>query len=507
MVLIDTGDYWLARFLLRRGLAAIYLVAFLVAAHQFRPLSGEDGILPLGPFLDRTTWRDHPSLFRYLDSDRALGLGSWLGVGLALVALLGLPARLGTISTVVVWAALWALYLSFVNVGQLFYGYGWESMLLEAGFLAMFLGGAGVATPDVVIWLFRWLLFRNMLGAGLIKLRGDECWRDLTCLDYHYETQPMPNPLSWFVHHAHPIVHRIGVVVNHVAEVGVPFLYFVPGPVAAAAGIVTILFQGWLILTGNFAWLNWLTVVLAFATVPDRVAIGLATAVVDRVAGTAAAALPTPTIPDPAATPLPLELAAIALLLLVLALSVGPARNLISPGQRMNASFDPLHLVNTYGAFGSITKTRYELVIQGTDADEVGSDTEWRTYEIPGKPTDPGTRPPQIAPYHHRLGWQLWFAAMAPSPRSARHRWVHRFLAKLLQGDDGVRSLLAHDPFPDGPPTHVRILRYRYRFTTPAERRERGEWWDRERVGIYVEPVRLEGGRLRPVRHPGSGVW
>jgi hypothetical protein len=155
----------------------------------------------------------------------------------------------------------------------------------------------------------------------------------------------------------------------------------------------------------------------------------------------------------------------------------------------MNTSFDPLHLVNSYGAFGRVTRERYEVVVQGT-RDEPDDDAEWETYEFPGKPTDPARRPPQIAPYHLRLDWQLWFAAMSSSPR--RHPWFARLLRKLLEGDEAVTSLLAEDPFEDDPPRYVRAVRYRYRFTTPEERAETGRWWHRTRAGPYVRPVSLE---------------
>ncbi|MFB6353981.1 MAG: lipase maturation factor family protein [Halobacteriales archaeon] len=467
--------YWLVRFLLHRGLALVYLVAFLVAARQFRPLAGEDGLLPLERYVDRRAFRERPSLFYRLDDDRVVGAAAWIGVALAIVALLGGPAWLArpyaVPASMLLWAVLWLLYLSFVNAGQLFYGYGWESMLLEAGFLAVFLGPSDVAAPAVVVWLFRWVLFRDMFGAGLIKLRGDECWRDLTCLDAHYETQPMPNPLSWFAHHLPDRFHRLETLGNHVVELAVPFLYFAPQPVASLAGLATIGFQGWLMLTGNFSWLNALTIVLAFSTFSD---------------GVLAAVLP---IAAPAPAPMPTYLVALSLALAVgiLVLSVRPALNLLSPGQLMNTAFDPLHLVNTYGAFGRVTETRYELVLEGTRATVPTEDADWQAYEVPGKPTDPAKRPPQIAPYHHRLGWQLWFAAMSPSPR--RHPWVYRLLEQLLAADPGTRSLLATDPFGDVGPTHVRVTRYRYRFTTPAERAETGDWWHRERVGTYVGPV------------------
>jgi len=471
----EAEAYWLVRVLFHRGLAVIYLLAFLVAATQFRPLAGENGLLPIQQYVERHTFRDRPSLFYYYPSDRAIGVTAWTGVGLSALAFVGLPSWLprpyAVPASILLWLTLWALYLSFVNAGQTFYGYGWESMLLETGFLAAFLGAGSTGPPVVVIWLLKWVLFRNMFGAGLIKLRGDDCWRDLTALDYHYETQPIPNPVSWYVHHLPDRFQRLEVLGNHVVEVAVPFLYFAPQPWASVAGLATIGFQGWLMLTGNFSWLNALTIVQAIATFSD---------------GVLTSALPA-TTPSVTAPPLYLQAIAVVLAAVVLWRSVDPVRNILSERQVMNTAFDPLRLVNTYGAFGSITRNRYEIVVQGTTDEVVTADTEWRTYEFKGKPTDPGQRPRQVAPYHYRLDWQLWFAAMAPSPR--RSAWFLVLLDRLLAGDEATEKLLASVPFAETTPTHVRAVRYRYRFTTPEERRETGRWWERERVGTYVSPV------------------
>ncbi|WP_339105764.1 lipase maturation factor family protein [Haloterrigena salinisoli] len=477
--------FWLVRFLFQRGLALLYLLAFLVAAFQFRPLAGEDGLLPLEWYAEGADFRERPSLFYFVPSDRAIAVVAWTGVVLSALALLAVPYWLPepypTPVSMALWVFMWALYQSFVNAGQTFYGYGWESMLLETGFLAIFLGAGAVAPPVVILLLLQWVLFRNMFGAGLIKLRGDDCWRDLSCMDYHYETQPIPNPLSWFAHHLPKRFHRFETFGNHVVELLIPFLYFAPQPASSLAGAATIGFMGWLMLTGNFAWLNALTIVLAIATFSD---------------GALEAVLPV-TAPETVATPLYLEGAAILVAIVVIAMSIRPVENMLSESQTMNTAYDPLHLVNTYGAFGSITKDRYELVIEGTADEELTEDTEWRTYRFKGKPTDLERRPPQIAPYHLRLDWQLWFAAMAPSPR--RSPWFTRLLAKLLEEDEGTRSLLAEDPFSEREesPTHIRAVRYRYRYTTPEERDETGRWWNRERVGTYVAPASLEELRLR----------
>src|SRR5262249_48804626 len=186
-------------------------------------------------------------------------------------------AILGGATNAVLMAGQWFLYMSFVHIGQLFYGYGWETITLEAGFLAIFLcpirsirpNPSGYSAPKIVIRVYRWMLFRVMFGAGLIKIRGDECWRDLTCLAYHYETQPIPNPISWYLHHMPMGFHKAGCLFNHFCELIVPWFYFAPRRLRHAAGIFTILFQSILILSGNLSFLNWLTIVIAIPCFDD----------------------------------------------------------------------------------------------------------------------------------------------------------------------------------------------------------------------------------------------
>jgi hypothetical protein len=467
---LHAPDYWLARLLLQRGLGVIYLIAFLVAARQFVPLLGERGLLPVPRFVAAVPFRSAPSLFQVRYSDRLARIVAWSGVALSALVIGGLPDVWPLPLTMLVWAALWAMYLSFVNVGQTFYGFGWETLLLEAGFLAIFLGNAATPTPLPLVILFRWLLFRLEFGAGLIKIRGDRCWRDLTCLYYHHETQPMPNPLSWYFHHLPKLMHRAEALGNHVAQLVVPFFLFAPQPLAALAGLVVIVTQGWLMLSGNFSWLNAVTIVLAVAAFDD--------AALRR-------ALPI-AVPETAAVPWQ-DVLVVGLTILVVALSYRPALNLLSRRQLMNTSFEPLHLVNTYGAFGSVTKERYEVVVEGTASPEIGPGAEWREYEFKGKPGDPLRRPPQVAPYHLRLDWLMWFLPLGmPS-----YEWFVPFLIKLLANDRDTLRLLRINPFADGPPRFVRATLYRYRFTTPRERRETRAWWARTRVGEYVPPMSL----------------
>ncbi|HEY6959386.1 MAG TPA: lipase maturation factor family protein [Candidatus Limnocylindria bacterium] len=468
---LAANDYWLARLVFQRALGVIYLIAFAVTLRQFPALLGERGLLPVPRFVAAVELMDAPSLFHWRYSDRLLRIVACTGVALSLAAIVGLTDLVPTPLAMLVWAVLWALYLSIVNVGQTFYAFGWESLLCETGFLAIFLGNAHVAPPVTLVYLLRWLLFRVEFGAGLIKLRGDRCWRDLTCLYYHHETQPMPNPLSWHAHHLPRRFHRAEVLGNHFAQVVAPILLFAPQPIATLAGLVVIGTQGWLVLSGNFAWLNWITMALAVASLDD--------AALGRV------------LPATHAQPgVPVWFGGIVLAytLLILGLSYRPAKNLLSRRQLMNYSFDPFHIVGTYGAFGSVTKERDEVVVEGTEDVALTPQTLWREYEFKGKPGDVMRRPPQIAPYHLRLDWLMWFAAMS----SAMYQtWFYPFLQKLLEADRATLALIRHDPFDGRRPRYVRARLYRYRFTTPAERRDTGAWWHRELLGDYVRPVSL----------------
>ena len=465
-------DYSVARFLIERGLALLYFVAFTVALKQFPALCGERGLEPATDWLRFTTFRRAPSLFHLTGySDVKLWVVAWLGIAISLMLLVGLPQAAPLPVTMLAWFAIWALYQSIVNVGGSFYSFGWETLLLEAGFLAIFLGNDAVAPPLLVILAFRWLAFRVEFGAGLIKLRGDPCWRDLTCMNFHHETQPMPNPLSWLFHHLPRPIHRAEAVGNFVAQLVLPFGLFLPQPFASVAGGLIILTQLYLVVSGNYAWLNWVTIVVMTSALADPV---LRTV------------LP---IGTPAFEPTPLWFSAAVLALagLVVVLSYFPVRNLLSRHQAMNASFDPFRLVNTYGAFGSVSRHRDEVIVEGTSG-ELGFDAGWREYEFQGKPGDVRRMPPQFAPYHLRLDWLMWFLPLSPI---YGERWFVPFLGKLLEGDRATLAMLRVNPFPDAPPTYIRARLFRYRFTTWREWRETGAWWDRRLIGEYVPAIRL----------------
>jgi Lipase maturation factor len=485
-------SYQLTRFLFFRALGLVYTVAFAVLWNQMLPLFGSKGLTPANAFLERLRevsgfWR-LPSVFFWGASDATLRFAA--GVGLALSAAVMLGAEHAAIL-----AVLWALYLSFVHIGQDWYGYGWEILLLEAGFLACFLAPIRSITPLTaarppaapVIWLLRWLVFRVMFGAGLIKIRGDPCWRDLTCLAYHYETQPNPHPLSWLLHQAPMWFHQFGVAFNHLVELAMPFFVFGPRRARHIAGSLIVLFQVMLILSGNLSFLNWLTIAVAIACFDDSF---LRHFVPARLAVRADAL-------DARRQPIGrAQLAVVGLLCAcVIIESYAPIANMLSRRQLMNTSFDPLHLVNSYGAFGSVGKTRDEIILEGTRDATIGPHTRWTAYEFKCKPGDVTRRPCLITPYHLRLDWQMWFAALSDYENEP---WIIHLIYKLLRNDEGVLDLMANRPFPNQPPRFIRAERYRYRFTKFGERRGGSSaWWVRERIGAYLPPLSNDDPSMR----------
>ncbi|HEY5949667.1 MAG TPA: lipase maturation factor family protein, partial [Kofleriaceae bacterium] len=506
----------LTRWLILRLLGFVYVFAFLGLILQGPALLGSHGLTPVATFVDavRTTsqtfW-DVPSLFMWGASDAALQVWAYVGLALAIACLLGyanLPSLL----------ALWFIYGSYERVGQLWFAFGWEIQILETTLIAAFLAHpwdprplAARPPPVAAIVLMRWLVFRIMLGAGLIKLRGDACWRDLTCLDFHFETQPIPNPLSPLFHHLPHWALAGGVAFNHVVEVIAPFFVFGPRRLRLIAGSMMLAFQIVLILSGNLAFLNWLTVVPVLACFDDDAIMRvmprrLRDWVRARIAPNAprdgrllAIAIGVALIPIMIWPPVFLVLVAIAGVVafikkldwhqlalgcfaaLVIVKSWAVVDNLTGKHQAMNRSYDALALVNTYGAFGSVGDKRYEIVFEGTLADDPKKG-EWREYDLPCKPGRIDRRPCILGPYHLRLDWLIWFSAMYDRPRDP---WLIHLAWKLLDGDRTVRELLI-DPFDGTPPKWVRIRRYLYHLEPYGSK----TWWTRELVdGEWLQAI------------------
>ena len=309
----------------------------------------------------------------------------------------------------------------------------------------------------------------------MIKILGDDCWQDLTCMMYHYETQPLPNPLSPWFHFMPGWFHKLEVMWNHLTELVVPFFVFGPRLARHLAGLMLVFFQILLILGGNLSFLNWLTLTATVGCFDDS----LLRHVLPRFITQKAEQAEQNSKPD--LWPIRMSY---ALTILVLLLSIPVVQNILSPRQIMNTSFDRLHLVNTYGLFGAVGKKRHELIIEGTTDESVDTHTSWRSYEFKAKPGATDRPLPLISPYHYRLDWQIWFAAMSVPQQ---HPWVFHLIWKLLHNDAGALGLLANNPFPEQPPKNIRIKMYRYKFLPPGD--ESGKIWKSELVGTWLNPV------------------
>jgi hypothetical protein len=479
--------YWLTRFVILRLLGAVYAIAFLAALNQLIPLIGHNGLTPANLFLQRVSnaigptagFTRLPSIFWITHSDTALLTGAWIGFILSCVVLAGFAnAPLMTL--------LWFLYMSFVNVGQEWYGYGWEIQLLETGFLAIFLCPLTDmrpfpkhAPPTLIITLFRWLIFRIMLGSGLIKIRGDEVWRNWTALYYHFETQPIPGPLSRWFHFLPRPVLQFGVLFNHLAELVAPWFVFWPRLARHIAGTIIISLQVILIFSGNLSFLNWLTIIPALACFDDGFWAKLLPRQLVQRAQTAN------TQAEPSR---PMTITAWIVTVIIAFLSIQPALNMLSPNQIMNTSFDPLNLVNTYGAFGSVGRERYNVIFEGTSDSLANDSANWKPYPYKGLPVALDQRSPQIAPYQLRLDWQMWFAAMSTPDE---YPWTTTLVSKLLRNDPDALSLFAANPFPGKPPHYIRAVLYRYTFAPPNDPAHL--YWHRQQIGDTWLPAMAKG--------------
>ena len=489
--------YGLTRFVILRWLGFVYVIAFLVAVNQLVPLIGAHGLTPAPLFLHAvaaqagSSWDGFfalPSLFWIDCSDIALRVLPWIGLILSCAVAAGFANS-------IILAVLWVLYMSIVHVGQDWYSFGWEIQLLETGFLAIFLCPLLDARPFpaqpppyAVIVLFRWLIVRIMLGSGLIKLRGDSWWHDLTALNYFFETQPIPNPLSVYFHFLPHGVLAAGVLFTFFVELVAPFFAFGPRPARLASGLCMIGLQAVLIVVGNFAFLNWLTIVPALACLDDRFLRRL---------------LPGPLVAQAAQAranekrSIYMEGASYALAALVGCLSVPVVLNLCSSHQRMIQSYEPFDLVSSYGVFGNVTqnpgwKTRHVIIFEGTSSSDPDTATDWKEYRWLAQPSDPTVAPIQISPYQPHLDWQLWFAPMVPPEQSP---WAISLISKLLHNDPQALSLIGPNPFPAAPPRYIRVQSYIYHFARPGNAQH--VYWTRESTGLWLPPLSADNPSLR----------
>jgi hypothetical protein len=481
------SSFALARGLFARGLALTYAAAFLSFGVQARGLVGTHGILPAADLLEAArrhfgdaAWLELPSVFWLRADDAALLAVCTAGVALSIALFFGIAPRITA-------AALWALYLSLLPVGQIFLGYQWDALLLETGLLAIWFvpGGlhvpiARTRTPSIVpLVLLRWLVFRLFLLSGLVKLlSGDPSWLDLSAMTFHFWTQPLPNPLSPFAH-ALPIWMNQGTtLVTLIVELGLPWCVFGPRPLrlAAAAG-----FAGMMIAinaTGNYGWFGLLSCVLCIPLVDD--------AVWRRLPGLRS--LPPAPVPERRASPAAraANVAAYACGALVVAITTGAALQRIGadvpgPLRALMRATHPLASFHGYGLFAQMTKDRPEIEIEGSR-----DGATWLAYEFRYKPDRLDESPREAGLHMPRLDWQMWFSALGSCNDD---RWFLAFLRRLLEAEPRVLALLARDPFDGERPQYVRTTLYRYRFSDGG--------WSREELGPYCPTVRLEGDALR----------
>ncbi len=447
-------------------------------------LVGSDGIAPVAPALGRIAgavglerFRLVPTLLWLDASDGAMRALCWSGVVLAVLLILDVAPALCL-------GLLWVAYLSLVTVGQDFLAFQWDSLLLETGFLAVFLVPWRLRPrlrqpsepPALFRWLLWFLLFRLMLSSGLVKLlSGDPTWRDLTALTFHYETQPLPPWTAWYAHQLPAWFHRLSVAIMFAIELLVPFLIAAPRRLRHAGSVLLIAFQVLIVATGNYAFFNLLAIALCLFLFDDAV-------LAPRLRWLA---------PEPGERAHPPRWLAwpVAGLgaILGLTLLAGLADRRVwraGPVRWAFAGTGPYQLVNSYGLFAGMTTTRPEIVVQGSADGET-----WRDYAFPWKPGDPARRPGFVAPHQPRLDWQMWFAALGDCEGS---RWLPGLFRRLLEGSPPVLGLLAGDPFPEGPPRYVRALVHDYRFTDPAERARSGRWWRRGEARLFCPAVSLE---------------
>lgn len=489
--------YHLARRLFVKGVALCYFLAFLSFALQWEGLVGSRGIAPAAELLSQVrgavgpkAWAALPTLFWATGaSDAALSAVTWSGAAVALVVLAGFLPMAGL-------AALWVLYLSVFSVGNVFLGFQWDVLLLEAGALAVLASPAGLrprlsserAPGAVPLWLVRWLWFRLLFLAGAVKLAsGDGSWWDLSALSFHFETQPLPHALSWYAHMLPEPVLKAGCLWMFVLELALPFAVLLPRRPRLAAFVGVNVLMLAIALTGNYTFFNLLAFVLSVTLLDDGQWGRWLPALRARLGETAGRASETrPRFALGAAFALfviPTSLAAGLVRVAPQAAAVPAVRGAAGAGQTLN-------LVNAYGLFAVMTRPRREIVIEGSD-----DGVTWLPYEFRWKPGDPKRRPGWVQPHQPRVDWQMWFASLAPYQQNP---WYLALLKRLLEGSPPVRAFFVDPPFAGKPPKLLRSAFYEYRFARPGT--PDGAWWDRTLLGLYAPIVTLtEDGRLAAV--------
>ncbi len=463
-------EYQLSSRIFIKALALIYLFAFASLLPQVAGLVGPDGILPFSIYLDNA-WRELgysallqvPSVFWLSASDWALEAAALAGVLLSLLLLWGRWPLFALIM-------LFVLYLSLYRAGQHFMNFQWDTLLLEAGLLGVFLH---LGPTALVLFLYHWLLFRLRFMSGLFKfISGDPSWASFTSLDYYFETQPLPHAGAWYAHLLPEWLHHFGVGFTYFTELVVPLFIFLPRPLRLAAVAITLLMQGLILTTSNHNFFNLLTIALCILLLDDKA--------IRRLLGRKEAAGSSVPPPDPGMAHR-LLLGTLALLLLFASISgfLGLASGRSMPLESLRRQVQNFGVGAVYHVFPTMQTERQELMVEGSN-----DGRHWQEYVFRYKPQHLDERPAFIVPHQPRLDWMMWFV---PTQHSEQMFWFGQFLWKLKQGSPQVLSLLGENPFPKGPPEYLRVTAWKYRFTTPAERRETGNWWTREYLGIFPQ--------------------
>lgn len=458
-----------------RLLGLVYLLAFTSLLVQVQGLYGSRGILPirdyiaeLRKYLGVNGIRQYPSIFWFNSNDAFIIGSASLGVCLSILLIAGFPPLPALI-------LLWIIYLSFMSMGQEFLSFQWDALLLEAGFMTIFLPLAS-PPPPMVCLAYQFFIFRFMLSAGAVKLTSrDPNWRNLRAMCFHYETQPIPNRVAWYAHQLPEWVQKLSTLGTFFFELAVPFLFLGPVPIRLAGFFLLLFFQGLICLTGNYGFFNVLTIVLAVPLLDDRY-LGLVGRIVS---------LPAPTADTPFMAGLVSVIFCLFIFLNILQLLRLFVR--LHWVYLILAKCGSWHISSPYGLFAVMTVDRFEFVIEGSNDLK-----EWRPYEFRWKPGDPAIPPQQAAPHQPRLDWQMWFAALNPA---FVEPWLKNLLMRLLEGSPPVLSLLRNNPFRDAPPDYIRLMVYRYHFSDSATKRASGRWWERSEIGKSA-PMTLKGKKV-----------
>jgi hypothetical protein len=463
------SDYILISWLFLRGLALIYFAAFASMAVQIEGLAGANGILPFASklalieqFYPQQYFWQMPTVFWFNASDTMLVSVCYAGMAAASLLLLNIFPR----SMLIV---CYGLYLSVVEAGQDFTHFQWDVFLLETGFLAIFLTwGSGI-----IVLLFRWLLARFMFMGGVVKLAsGDPSWVNLTALNFHYETQPLPSPVAYYAHHLPTWFHKISVAGVFFIELVVPFFIFLPRRFRIFACYAFILLQSSIILTGNYTFFNLLTILLCLFLLEDRDILKIfpqrLIAIIQQKKLT----------PGRIATTCAGLWTSIVLLICATHIWLYHVNMpTFKPLKYLLRTTSTYSLVNNYGPFSVMTTNRNEIIVQGSN-----DALHWSDYEFRYKPGNLNQELTWNIPHQPRLDWQMWFAALDFSKNKS---WFDNFLFRVLQGSPQVLSLLSQNPFPDKPPTYIRALLYRYSFTSLQQHNNNGRVWKRQFQSIY----------------------